>query len=49
MISIKYMYMILSIGITGISATEYKFLYRLLLHLVHKSAVLYVKKLTIGK
>jgi hypothetical protein len=49
MVSIKYMYMALSVRIRDISATEYKFVYRLLLHLVQDSAVLCVKKLTIAK
>lgn len=41
--------MVLSVRITDISATEYKFLHRLLLHVMQEGAVLFVKKLTIAK
>jgi hypothetical protein len=37
------------LSITDTSTTEYKFLYRLLLHLVQEGAVLFLKKLTIAK
>jgi hypothetical protein len=49
MISVKYVYMVLSLKVTDISATEHKCLYRLLLYLEQETAVLFVKKLTTAK